>query len=235
MKKGLIIITLIILVSLIVNAQGIVNEVEMKLGFTNSNQRLTYPDGATRTFDVLTGSSFIVAINFYEKQLSDVFKLQIFADVGQVEKGMRDKYHYYLPSGSRATDYYENTVTYFSFLPNARLGLFYKRIILYTLIGFRFDFYSSHNLETGYEELFLTADGSRYITWDDIYGNFNSNVMGFSFGGGMGIILGKERNFKFLMELRMDRDMGLAAEDVLELENTKTWIFFFGLGYRFSK
>lgn len=235
MKKSLIIIILIILVTLIVNAQGIINEVEIKLGFTNSNQRLTYPDGTSRTFDVLAGSSFMVSVNFYETQLSNEFKLQLFADIGQVEKGMRDKYHYYLPSGSRATEYYENTVTYFSLMPNAKLGLFYKRFILYTLIGFKFDFYSSHNLETGYEELFLTADGSRYITWDDIYGNFNSKVMGFSFGGGMGIILGKERNFKFLMELRMDQDLGLAAEDILELENTKTWIFFFGLGYCFSK
>ncbi|MCK4666651.1 hypothetical protein KAU33_07870 [Candidatus Dependentiae bacterium] len=235
MRKSLIIIMLMVLAALIVNAQGIFNEVEIKLGFTNSNQRLTYPDGASRTFDVLAGSAFIVSVNFYEKQLSDQFKLQLFADVGQVEKGMRDKYHYYLPSGSRATDYYENTVTYFSLMPNARLGLFYKRFIFYALLGFKFDIYSNHKLETGYEELFLTADGSRYITWDDLYGNFNSNVMGFTFGGGMGIILGKERNFKFLMELRMDRDLGLATEDVLELENTKTWIFFFGLGYRFSK
>ncbi|MDD3626925.1 MAG: hypothetical protein PHV06_06360 [bacterium] len=231
MKKGVFLVVIVMLLSTLVNAESFMNSIEVKFGATTANQRLIYPNGDKRTFDNMSGSGIMLSANLFENELGNGFKFQFFTDLGTIEKGMKDKYHYFDTTGTWVTDYHENTVTYLSLVPSARLSLYYKRVYLYGYAGPRVDMFMSYDQESEYEKLFLTSDGTRYVTWETLFKKYNNMVMGVTVGGGWGIIVGKDKNFLIFSELRADQDMTTAPEDVLELENTTAWLFSFGIGY----
>ena len=160
MKRILTFILIIAVFCVPAFSNSIIKEVSFKLGSVNSNQVLDYPDGNSRSFDNKSSSALFVSANIFENKLNDVLTLKINAGLGTVDKGMQDKYHYYLSDGKRATDYYVNSVKYISLQPRGILYAARKRLFLYGFVGLRFDFFQSQKLESPEEQLFLTFDGS---------------------------------------------------------------------------
>lgn len=239
MKRFILILLITILLTITIFGEGtkssgkkeILKEIGFRLGGLVSNQEVEYPDGGTREFSEKGGSDIAIYFKIYQNELFPAFYFNFQPELRVTEKGMEER-DSWKEGWTTHIDYYTNTISYLSFNATMKFSVEGKRFIPYLIFSPRFDFLMNSDFSSD-EQFYDDADDEQFgLILKEAYDNLEKNIIGYDFGGGFDLIVGKNRNIKLIAEYRMMHDLGPAADDIIKLTNSG-YSLTFGLGYIF--